>query len=92
MLGHLEMDVDACIEKYKELMEKVFKHHGGSAVTIKGNIRPRFDSRRLQEAVEQVFTENGLPGTAPFEDGTRRGCRTYGRPILTKLRRWEYSS
>jgi len=52
MLGRLEMDMDEYITTYSDLAEAVF---GGKLSSIpfniKGNIKPRFDSAKLEKAI-----------------------------------------
>jgi len=77
MLGRLEMDVDECIAAYSDLAAAVFGeklHH--IPVNIKGEVKPRFDSARLQSAVQKVVAQSGASETDLLNDGTKRGCRT----------------
>lgn len=77
MLGRLEMDVDECIAAYSDLAAAVFGDKMSHIpVNIKGEVKPRFDSRRLQSAIKQVVTQSGAPEIDLLNDGTERGCRT----------------
>jgi len=78
MLGRLEMDVDECIAAYSDLAAAVFGeklHH--IPVNIKGEIKPRFNSARLQSAVQKVAAQSGASETDLLNDGIERGCRTF---------------
>ncbi|ORY10130.1 acyl transferase/acyl hydrolase/lysophospholipase [Clohesyomyces aquaticus] len=78
MLGRLEMDVDACIEAYIELAEDVFSQKSSkSPVKINGELKPRFDSTKLESAIKKVLTQNDVSVNALFNDRTERGCRTF---------------
>jgi hypothetical protein len=77
MLGRLEMDVDECIAAYSDLAAAVFGeklHH--LPVNVKGGVKPRFDSAKLESAIQKVVTQSGASKTDLFNDGTERGCRT----------------
>ena len=45
-------------------------------ITIKGKIKPRFDSAKLGEAIRKVVAQNGALDTDLLDDGNERGCRT----------------
>lgn len=77
MLGRLEMDVDQCIVAYSDLAAAVFcEKLSRVPVTIKGKIKPRFDSAKLGEAIRKVVAQNGTSDTELLNDGNERGCRT----------------
>jgi hypothetical protein len=77
MLGRLEMDVDACIAAYSELMKAVFqKESSWLPVGWSGKVKARFDSAKLRSAVDEVITSSGASPTDAFNDGKARGCRT----------------
>src|SRR6266480_6782480 len=59
MLGRLEMDVDSCIKWYIHLCELVFSNKMLSPIDIMTNIRARFDSNRLEEAIKKVIVQHG---------------------------------
>ncbi|KAF7164517.1 hypothetical protein CNMCM6106_001035 [Aspergillus hiratsukae] len=55
MLGRLEMDVDECIAAYTDLAADVFGEKlSRFPVNIKGGVKPRFDSARLESAIKKV--------------------------------------
>ncbi|KAK1948758.1 phospholipase, patatin family protein, partial [Colletotrichum sublineola] len=70
MLGCLEMDVDECISAYTKLIKEVFgKRIHWCLVRITAKIQPRFDSKKLQDAVEAVLVSKGVPVTTPLNNG-----------------------
>ena len=77
MLGRLEMDVDECITAYSNLAAAVFSEKlSRIPVNIKGNVKPRFDSTKLETAIRKVVTQSGASETHLLNDRTERGCRT----------------
>ena len=77
MLGRLEMDVDECIAAYSDLAAAVFGEKISRVpVNIKGKIRPRFDSAKLEGAIRKAVAQSGVSETDFLNDGTERGCRT----------------
>jgi hypothetical protein len=77
MLGRLEMDVDECIGAYSDLATAVFGEKLSSIpVNIKGNIKARFNSTKLESAIRKVVEDSGASNQDLFSDGTERGCRT----------------
>jgi hypothetical protein len=78
MLGRLEMDVDACITAYTELIKVVFEEKAHwRPLNWRGRVQARFDSTKLRVAIEKVITEQGYSPTEPFDDGKARGCKVY---------------
>ena len=76
MLGRLEMDVDTCISAYVELMESVFARESGRVPSgLSGRISPRFDSKKLESAMEKVIVRSGASTTDLLSVGEPRGCR-----------------
>jgi hypothetical protein len=76
MLGRLEMNVEECIVKYLELMEKVFSEKASRLpVSWSGKVKAIFDSSKLAAAVKKVITDRGLPEDAKLNDGQDRGCK-----------------
>jgi hypothetical protein len=77
MLGRLEMGVDECIAAYGNLAETVFGQKLSSLpFNLKGKVRSRFDSVKLQAAVLKVIKLGGAAENDLFNDGAKRGCRT----------------
>ncbi|KAL6244844.1 hypothetical protein RBB50_008372 [Rhinocladiella similis] len=82
MLGRLEMEVDECIDAYKELMQTVFeKKKNRFAIGIFGQIKSRFSSKALEKAVKAVIKKRGIPVDESFcvktEDEESRKCRVF---------------
>ncbi|TVY22961.1 Calcium-independent phospholipase A2-gamma [Lachnellula hyalina] len=71
MLGRLEMDVDECIEKYTNMFETIFGKKG-LPVNLLGKIKGRFDSTVLEECINRILRERGLPEGALLNDGEER--------------------
>jgi hypothetical protein len=77
MLGRLEMDVDECIAAYTEFASNVFSEKASLVpITIKGDIKARFYSERLSEAIQKVLARKGLTKNDLLNDGAVRGCKT----------------
>lgn len=77
MLGRLEMDVDQCIAAYSDLAAEIFgERRSKFPVTIKGKVKARFDSAKLESAVRKMVEKGGSSWTDLFNDGAKRGCRT----------------
>ncbi|KAF2843954.1 hypothetical protein T440DRAFT_73576 [Plenodomus tracheiphilus IPT5] len=78
MLGWLEMDVDLCITAYSDLMKAVFAEKlSWFPFGWRGNVKARFDLTKLKSAVEGVISSNGASPADAFNDGGKRGCRTF---------------
>lgn len=76
MLGRLEMDVDACITAYSELMEAVFEEKSSwLPVSLSGKVKARFDSAKLKSAVEDAISKTGTSLADAFND--RKDCRCH---------------
>ncbi|KAJ5813163.1 protein kinase subdomain-containing protein [Penicillium robsamsonii] len=80
MLGRLEIDVDTSIS---HLAAAVFGKKLRSIPTnFKGDITAKFDSEKLERAIQKVTEDSGASEQDPFyddtgsKDGTARGCRT----------------
>jgi hypothetical protein len=71
------MDVDECIAVYGDLAVAVFGEKlSRIPVNIKGEIKPRFDSAKLESAIRKAVAQSGVSETDLLNDGTERGCRT----------------
>jgi hypothetical protein len=87
MLGRLEMEMDACIAAYSELMKAMIKEQS-SWLPIKwllvlwllvcwsGKVKGRFDSAKLRSAVNHMVASSGVSPEDPFNDGKDQRCRT----------------
>jgi hypothetical protein len=77
MLGRLEMEVDACIAAYSELMKAVFEEPSSwLPISWSGKVKARFDSAKLRSAVNDVVVTSGASITDAFNDSQARGCHT----------------
>lgn len=77
MLGRLEMSVDECITAYSGLAADVFREKSSRIpFNVKGKVKSRFSSAKLEGAVNKVVTESGASEADLLDDGTERGCRT----------------
>lgn len=77
MLGRLEMDVDECIGAYSDLAAAVFGEKVSSIpINIKGDVKARFDSAKLESAIQKVVEDSRASNQDLFNDGTERGCKT----------------
>ena len=77
MLGRLEMSVDECITAYSDLAAAVFSEKRSRIpFNMTGKVKSRFDSAKLQSAINNVLTQSGASETDLLVDGTERGCRT----------------
>ena len=76
MLGRLEMEIEDCIASYVELMKKVFGRKSSPfPLTWSGKTKGRFDSLRLEVAVEEVIAKYGFSKQQLLDDRHARGCR-----------------
>jgi hypothetical protein len=76
MLGRLEMDVDECITAYAKLMEPVFKTKTRwIPINRMGNIKPRFNTARLEGEIKKLLTSRGVEEKQPYNDNAKRDCR-----------------
>ena len=70
------MDVDECITAYNKLMKTVFGEKlNKPPESLKGDIRPQFDSATLRRAITEVITSRGISEAALLNDGVKRSCR-----------------
>jgi hypothetical protein len=77
MLGRLEMDVNSCIKWYIHLCELVFSNKKLLPVNLMTtNVRARFDSSRLEEAIKKVIVQHGS-ATEELLKKPENGCKVY---------------
>lgn len=77
MLGRLEMSVDECIAAYSDLAAAVFSKKASRVpVTMNGKVKPRFDSKKLEAAIQKVIKRSGASADELLNDGAERGCKT----------------
>lgn len=75
MLGRLEVDVDECIAIYLKLIGTLFKKKSSFSIGLRGNLKGKFSSRSLKEAINQVACNRGLSKTEYFNDEVQRKYR-----------------
>ena len=68
MLGVLEMDLQTCIDKYIEIMTKVFKNAHTFPVDRRGNIAAKYKQEVLQEQILAVIRDSRVIGDNSPED------------------------
>ena len=76
MLGRLELDVDACIEAYTNMMENVFGKRS-KRIDLKLNVKGQFSVEALETAIKSMVPAGEDPETALFNDSRsdQRPCR-----------------
>lgn len=78
MLGRLEMDVQECIDAYRELMKTIFSEkYRAVCIDLSGNVKAQYDSRKLRLAIEEVIRRAGYSPSALLNDGEKRKCRVF---------------
>jgi predicted acylesterase/phospholipase RssA len=78
MLGRLEMGIDECISAYDELMHLIFGEKlNNIPINWSGNIRPRYDSKKLRHAIEHVIERAGMAPNEPMNNGQTPRCRAF---------------
>ena len=78
MLVRLEMDVEECIGVYTKLVRYIFRHaENWFSVSFRGNVQPRFSSKRLKKAIIEILESKGIPVDEMLDNGKNRSCRTY---------------
>lgn len=75
MLGRLKMDIDACIDAYTDMSDKIFqkKHHRVNARN--GQIQGRFDSDELERAIKAIVGNQGLSEDTLLMDRPDTSCK-----------------
>lgn len=68
MLGRLDMSVDECIKAYTELSATVFHKKHRIPVDIKGNLKERYDSKVLEQAIKQIIRDRNLDENTLLKD------------------------
>lgn len=68
MLGVLEMDIQTCINKYIEIMEKVFRDAGIFRVDGRGNIAAKYKQNVLKKHILAVIGDSRVIGDCNPED------------------------
>lgn len=81
MLGRLEMDVDSCIKWYIYLCKLVFSNKKLSPIDLMTNIRARFDSDKLEEAIKKVMVQHGAAEEELLKK-PENSCKVYVHTLL----------
>ena len=69
MLGRLEMDVEQCILAYSDLAESVFgQRKAFLPFNIRGKVKARFDSAKLENAIQKTILKSGVSETELFSE------------------------
>lgn len=68
MLGRLKMSVQECINVYHEFSLEAFTRKRWIPVSIRGNVKERFDSKRLKMALRKVLVKYGVGEEALLRD------------------------
>jgi hypothetical protein len=55
MLGRLRMSVEDCIDAYAKLSSEVFQQKHYLPVRLDGQLRARFDSKALENAIKDII-------------------------------------
>ncbi|KAH0396665.1 phospholipase, patatin family protein, partial [Aureobasidium melanogenum] len=95
MLGRLEMSVDECIKTYTELSKDVFHKTRRIPIGIKGDLKERYDSEALAQAVKNVLKDRGVDEDILLKNpqGTKVFvCCTSGETSQTALLRTWYTT
>ncbi|KAH0040806.1 phospholipase, patatin family protein, partial [Aureobasidium melanogenum] len=95
MLGRLEMSVDECIKTYTELSKDVFHKTRRIPIGIKGDLKERYDSEALAQAVKKVLRDRGVDEDTLLKNpqGTKVFvCCTSGETSQTALLRTWYTT
>lgn len=74
MLGRLKLSIAECIDAYLSLSDRIFqkKRH---RVSIQGDIRGRFDSKELEQAIKEVIIKQGLSEGTLLKDTSADACK-----------------
>ena len=69
------MDIDACIDAYTDMSDKIFKkkHHRVNARN--GQIQGRFDSDELERAIKEIIRNQCLDEDALLMDRPDTPCK-----------------
>ena len=70
------MNVDDCITAYSDLAAAVFGEKlSRTPFSFTGQVKSRFDSAKLEKAIQKTIAQSNTAETELFNDGTDRGCR-----------------
>lgn len=74
MLGRLKLSIDECVNAYMSLSDRVFQKERYRG-TIKGNSQARIDFEKLQRAIKEIFTQQGLHEDTLLKDESDDACK-----------------
>ena len=76
MLGRLKMSVDACMDAYVSMADRIFakKRH---RLTLLGQVQGRFDSEELEKCVKEVLLRLGMGPDALLRDDSSAKCKVF---------------
>jgi hypothetical protein len=69
------MDIDACINAYIEMSDKIFqkKHHRVKVTS--GQIQGRFDTEELERAIKKIIRNQGFDEDTLLMDQPDTSCK-----------------
>lgn len=76
MLGRLQLTVDACIDAYVLLSDRIFQKQR-HRFTLTGQIQGRFDSDELELAIKEIIAQQGLDKDALLKDSPSPKCNVW---------------
>ncbi|RFU32279.1 hypothetical protein B7463_g4070, partial [Scytalidium lignicola] len=80
LLGRLRMSIDECIMVFRHVSEIVFKENPSTLSRAIGGVlgRPYFDASKLEEAIKDVLSTQGLREDAKFcEEKEDSNCKVF---------------
>ncbi|KAF2708020.1 phospholipase, patatin family protein [Pleomassaria siparia CBS 279.74] len=78
MLGRMEMTIDECIKAYVDISDKVFrKTHVLGLEIFSGNVRGKFDSKALEEAVKLYLSKKSLSTDCLLHNVGPGACKVF---------------
>ncbi|KAF4445619.1 hypothetical protein F53441_10683 [Fusarium austroafricanum] len=98
MLGRLQMDVDECIASYNDLIKVIFNDKARvhqSKFSLRGQTQARFDSKRLQGAIEKTIRDKGLSPSDKMMNSEDQSCKVFvcatskSNPVTYRFRSYD---
>jgi hypothetical protein len=77
MLGRLRMSVADCISAYMELSGEVFQEKHYLPVKLNGELRGRFDTKALENAIKKIIRSRGGDEDLLMKDTGQPSTKTY---------------
>ncbi|KAI9768121.1 MAG: hypothetical protein M1839_004202 [Geoglossum umbratile] len=78
MLGRLQMTIDACIDAYVLLSDRVFQKKR-QRVSMGSRVQGRFDTEELERAVKATITRQGFEEDVLLKDSPNAKCKVSPR-------------